>query len=59
MDVVKVKKYVLFFDMEIDFEFIGICMYYSDYCLVWGINQEFGVLLIKCDDQFVIISKKG
>lgn len=50
---------MLSFETEIDFELIGICTHHSDYRLAWGINQQLGVLLTKCDDQFVVTSKKG
>lgn len=50
---------MLSFETEIDFELIGICTHHSDYRLVWGINQQLGVLLTKCDDPFVVTGRKG
>ena len=52
--MVKRKKHILTFVEEINFDLIGICSHHSDYRLVWNINQNIGLKLVKVDSyQFV------
>ena len=38
---------------------IGICSHHSDYRLAWGINQHLRLHLIKCEENFELMNKKG
>ena len=55
----KRKKYTLELEPELDFNMIGICSHHSDYRLAWGINQHLGLHLIKCEENFELMNKKG
>jgi len=46
---VKKKKYILSFDQEINFDLIGLCSHHNDYRLVWNINSQLGIRLVKID----------
>ncbi len=55
----KRKKYTLELEPELDFNMIGICSHHSDYRLAWGINQHLGLHLIKCEENFELMNKRG
>lgn len=55
----KKKKYTLELEPEYDFDLIGICSHHSDYRLAWGINEHLGLHLVKCDENFELMNKKG
>lgn len=56
----KKKKYKLEIDDDyIDFEIIGLCSHHSDYRLVWSINGKTGLRLEKCQEDFMLMNKKG
>ncbi|MCC6701573.1 MAG: IPExxxVDY family protein [Fluviicola sp.] len=55
----KQKRHVLSLEPSIDFEMIGICTHHSDYRLAWGLNQGLSIHLSKCEDLFIVQSKKG
>ena len=57
--MVKKKKHILSFEPEIDFEMIGICSHHSDYRLVWSINNNIGLRLIKSKEDYTLTNKKG
>ena len=55
----KPKKHILSFDQEYDFEMIGICSHHNDYRLAWGMNERLGISLIKSNEDYVVVNKKG
>lgn len=55
----KKKKYTLELDDDLDFDIVGISSHHSDYRLAWGINQELGLHLAKCDEPYCVTDKKG
>lgn len=55
----KTKKHLLVFEQDYDFEMIGICSHHNDYRLAWNINSHLGLSLIKSDENFVVVNKKG
>jgi hypothetical protein len=59
LHMAKKKKYTLVIDQEIDFDMIGVCSHHSDYRLAWSINEKIGLHLSKCDEDYVLTSKKG
>lgn len=50
---------MLAFEQEYNFEMYGICSHHNDYRLAWGINEKLGIQLIKCDEDYVVVNKKG
>lgn len=56
---VRKKKYTLSFEPEIDFQMIGISSHHSDYRLVFGINSAMGIQLERCQEAYLVSSKKG
>lgn len=38
---------------------IGLCSHHSDYRLVWGINEQLGLRLVKSTEDYVATNKKG
>jgi len=55
----KKKKYTLELDDDLDFDVVGISSHHSDYRLAWGINQNLGLHLSKCDEPYCVTDKKG
>lgn len=55
----KKKKYTLELEPEFDFDLIGICSHHSDYRLAWGINEHLGLHLVKCEENFELMNKRG
>lgn len=55
----KKKKYTLELDDDLDFDLVGICSHHSDYRLAWGINQELGLHLSRCDEPYYVTDRKG
>ncbi|GAB5417671.1 MAG: hypothetical protein Crog4KO_26570 [Crocinitomicaceae bacterium] len=55
----KKKKYTLELDDDLEFDLVGICSHHSDYRLAWGINQELGLQLSKCDEPYCVTDRKG
>ena len=57
--MVKRKKHILSFDDDINFDLIGICSHHSDYRLIWNINQNIGLKLVKVDSYQVVHKKEN
>lgn len=55
----KTKKHLLVFEQDYDFEMIGICSHHNDYRLAWSINEQLGLSLVKSDEDYVVVNKKG
>ena len=55
----KIKKHILAFEQEYDFDMIGICSHHNDYRLAWGLNEKFEIQLSKCEEDYIAVSKKG
>lgn len=55
----KQKKHILAFEQEYDFDMIGICSHHNDYRLAWGLNEKLGIQLTKCEEDYVVVNKKG
>lgn len=55
----KIKKHQLTFENEYAYDLIGICSHYSDYRLVWSLNDALQLRLEKADDLFLVSAKKG
>ena len=53
------KKYTLELDDDLEFDLVGICSHHSDYRLAWGINQQLGLHLSKCDEPYCVTDRKG
>ncbi|TNE54923.1 MAG: IPExxxVDY family protein [Bacteroidetes bacterium] len=54
----KLKKHQLSFDNDYDYDLIGICSHYSDYRLVWSMNEALGLSLEKGRELFLVSGKK-
>lgn len=55
----KQKKYQLSVENEYNYDLIGICSHYSDYRLVWSLNDVFRFNLSKAKEVFLVSNKKG
>lgn len=55
----KLKKHVLTFEQEYDFDMIGLCSHHNDYRLAWGINEKLNIQLTKSEENYVVANKKG
>lgn len=56
----KQKKHLLEFEIETDYDLIGICSHHNDYRLAWSINATLGFHLEQSPDPFFIThTKKG
>lgn len=55
----KRKKHILTLDDELDFDMIGICSHHSDYRLAWSINDRIRLHLTKCEEDYIVVNKKG
>ena len=55
----KVKKHTLYVDQAYDFDMIGILSHHNDYRLAWGLNERLLIQLVKTDEEFVVVNKKG
>jgi hypothetical protein len=55
----KKKKHTLTLDQYFEFDMLGLCTHHSDYRLAWGINENIGLKLTRCDEDYVVTDKKG
>lgn len=55
----KVKKHQLTFENEYEYDLIGLCSHFSDYRLVWSLNDSLQLQLEKAPELFWISGKKG
>ena len=55
----KRKKHTLLIDSSLDFDMIGVCSHFSDYRLVWSLNNELNLHLLKSEEEYVCTNKKG
>lgn len=54
----KQKKYLLDFDVESDYDLIGICSHHNDYRLAWAINSSLELHLEQSNEPFVTTNTK-
>lgn len=60
MLMAKQKKHLLEFEVEADYDVVGICSHHNDYRLAWSINSTLGFHLEQSADPFFIThTKKG
>ena len=55
----KKKKHTLEFDVDYDYDMIGICSPNNDYRIVWAMNELLNIRLEKSVEDFIIVNQKG
>jgi hypothetical protein len=53
------KKHTLTLEQSFEFDMIGVCSHHSDYRLAWGINDKLNLRLTKCEEDYIVVNKKG
>lgn len=57
--MIKKKKHTLEFDVDYDYDMIGICSPNNDYRIVWAMNELLNIRLAKSVEDFIIMNHKG
>ncbi len=55
----KKKKHTLDFEVDYDYDMIGICSPNNDYRIVWAMNELLNIRLEKSVEFFIIVNQKG
>jgi hypothetical protein len=55
----KTKKHTLEFEIDYDYDMIGICSPNNDYRIVWAMNELLNIRLEKSKEDFICMNSKG
>ena len=55
----KKKKHTLEFEVDYDYDMIGISSPNNDYRIVWAMNELLNIRLEKGIEDFIIVNSKG
>lgn len=55
----KKKKHTLEFEVDYDYDMIGISSPNNDYRIVWSMNELLNLQLAKSEEDFIIVNQKG
>lgn len=55
----KIKKHIIEFEPDYEYEMIGLCSHHSDYRIVWELNEELEFQFIKNQELFKSWNSKG